>query len=81
MHNSICISKQRIGQSRIADITLNKGKTIFWNALEIRTIPCIGQLIEHRHLDIRFILNDPMHEVRTDKTSSTSNDDSFWTKL
>ena len=73
MHNRIMTRHDPVKQLRVADVAMHEIHTIRRDALQIIQVTRIRQRIQHRHMRLRMMIHHIMHEIRTNKTGPTRN--------
>jgi len=71
MHDRVMTGNDPVEQFRVADIAVHELHTITKNAPDVLQVARIRQRIQDRHMHIRMMVIHVMHEIRTDKTTTT----------
>ena len=80
MHNGVMARHDPVKQLGVAAVAVDEVHAVLGDALEVVEIPCVCERIQHRHMRLGMIVYNIMHEIRTNKTGPTRNNNVPWNK-
>ena len=71
VHNRVMARHDFVEQLGVADVAVHELHAVAQDALDVLKVARIRQRVQHRDMHIRMMVIHVMHEIRTDKTTTT----------
>lgn len=64
-----------VEQLRVADVAVHELHLVTEQRLDVLEVAGVGQRVEHRHMRLGVVVDDVVHEIRSDEAAASGHDD------